>query len=106
MAPLAHLLADVYAAAVGQHEVEQHGIRGAAGEGVERLFLCAGGGDLVARVAEDHTQAADYLRLVVGGPGAGPRGPAAHPWWGPRGEADSEARPSPPPGRGGGGAAL
>src|SRR3954447_10803374 len=96
MAPLAHLLADVYAAAVGQHEVEQHGIRGAVGEGVERLFLGAGGVDLVTRVAENHTQAADDLRLAVDDQDARPVGHATRSGWATAGKLTAKAAPSRP----------
>ena len=64
-APLAHLAADVDAAAVRQHEVEQDGVRRAVRERVERLLLRRRRVHLEARVLQHHAQSPDYLRLVV-----------------------------------------
>jgi hypothetical protein len=65
MAPLPYLAADVDAAAIGEYEVEEHRIRRAMRQRVERLLLRAGGINLEARVAKDDAKAPDDLRLVV-----------------------------------------
>ena len=63
---LAHLGADVDAAAVGQHEVEHHRV-GRAHRRRRRAppASVSAASTVVAGVAQDHLQAADDLRLVV-----------------------------------------
>jgi hypothetical protein len=69
--PLAQVASDLDAVAVGQHQVEDRGVRRAHGGGVERL---RGGGrrdDLEAGLAQHDAQGAQDLRLVVADEHAG-----------------------------------
>ena len=64
-APLAQAPADVDAAAVGEHEVDDRRARRAQRGRVERLGRGGGGDGLEAGVAQDDAQGAQDLQLVV-----------------------------------------